>query len=369
MSAFTIFFCGTASNYTDSNRAVGKNSVYYHDGELISTLAQNMTTPQYQDWIIVDGPGSGNLREKQKWIAPTEYSNLCGMLRGLGWEENVQHAMAVLTQDTRYIDTLPVSAEQHKQKMARKKGNSLDKITQVNLVGWSRGGVTCHMMANAMLNMPQLSNVNVNIFAVDPVPGLGNFAPHRTLLGRNVRQYCAIYARDEHSIGFTPTLPIFSPGCLSFIISMSGRHATLVGNASATGRNENNSPANFPQPGRIVRHLVEEKLTEWQVSLKHRLMLRAPDILKMYDDILLHDGDYRKMGKNTYTGLGNLFSSTRTVGKGGHSYNTPWNKVIYFRALSPYRDGRKAQFVNNHHMNLFINEGWKNTDMTQISRP
>lgn len=52
--------------------------------------------------------------------------------------------------------------------------------TQVNLIGqvWSRGGITCHMLANAMLKI-LLKDIPVNIFAIDPVPGPLNFQPKR----------------------------------------------------------------------------------------------------------------------------------------------------------------------------------------------
>ena len=44
-------------------------------------------------------------------------------------------------------------------------------ITCVNVVGWSRGGVTCHMFANALAETEGWSKIPVNIFACDPVPG------------------------------------------------------------------------------------------------------------------------------------------------------------------------------------------------------
>ncbi|MDR5616316.1 hypothetical protein [Arsenophonus sp.] len=86
MSIFTIFFCGTGSNRNDStpNAAIedkDKNSAwFFHDGELISTLAKNMATPEFYNWIIVDGPGSGNLQEENKWIKPGNHSNMANCL-------------------------------------------------------------------------------------------------------------------------------------------------------------------------------------------------------------------------------------------------------------------------------------------------
>ena len=89
MTAFTIFFCGTGSNSYDFAHT------NYHKGELISTLARNHPGREFVDWIIVDGPGSGNLQEAEKWVPSGNYTETRGQLEGKGWEENVAHAVAV----------------------------------------------------------------------------------------------------------------------------------------------------------------------------------------------------------------------------------------------------------------------------------
>lgn len=71
--------------------------------------------------------------------------------------------------------------------------------TRVNLLGWSRGGISCHMLANAMSRDAALKHIPVNIFAIDPVPGIGNFQENRVKLESNVKEYIAFYARDERS--------------------------------------------------------------------------------------------------------------------------------------------------------------------------
>ncbi len=48
---------------------------------------------------------------------------------------------------------------------------STNPITKVNMIGWSRGGVTCFELANRMFADPDLRHIPVNIFACDPVPG------------------------------------------------------------------------------------------------------------------------------------------------------------------------------------------------------
>ncbi|WP_141696982.1 hypothetical protein [Xanthomonas translucens] len=47
------------------------------------------------------------------------------------------------------------------------------KPTCVNLAGWSRGGVTCVRLAQALHANAKLRDIEVNSFAGDPVPGAG----------------------------------------------------------------------------------------------------------------------------------------------------------------------------------------------------
>lgn len=124
------------------------------------------------------------------------------------------------------------------------------------------------MMANAMAKDPKLSHIKVNIFAIDPVPGLFQFAKHRTKIKSNVHDYYVVYARHEASLGFTPVMAnnLDVSGKIAFY-AMPGRHATVVGNASETGDNIYNRPTDFTEVGKIVRCLVEKQLTSWGLNL------------------------------------------------------------------------------------------------------
>lgn len=368
MSIFTIFFCGTGSNRNDStpNAAIenkDKNSAwFFHDGELISTLAKNMATPEFYNWIIVDGPGSGNLQEENKWIKPGNHSNMAGQLFGNGWENNVEHALAVLKADPFFFAQQEGYHTQKKQFQIRTTNSQ--PIEVVNLVGWSRGGVTCHMMANAMAKDPKLRHIKVNIFAIDPVPGLFQFAEHRTKIKPNVHDYYAVYARHEASVGFTPVMPnnLDVRGKIA-IYAMPGRHATVVGNASETGDGVKNLPTDFTDPGKVVRCLVEKQLTCWGVKLNNTLSLTDEAILQHYDTMLADLPKYLLMRKNVYT-VRDYFSTERKVGN--ESQNKKWSELSML--ASPSFNGKNI-FINQHHMNLFINYqsrmGLKETDMAK----
>lgn len=86
----TIYFCGTGSNQFDNSNE------NYWNGELVSTLAYNMNSREFADWIIIDGPGSGNLQLDMLWTEKVEYSDILGKLVGNGWEENTEHALNII---------------------------------------------------------------------------------------------------------------------------------------------------------------------------------------------------------------------------------------------------------------------------------
>ncbi len=326
MSIFTVFFCGTGSSKFDS---INKN---YWDGELVSKLANNHMGREFSDWIIIDGPGSGNLQADELFTKSKEYE-LSGTLFGKGWHENVLHALYIIKGKCDWQRTELTEANYKTLKSA---GIPIDEVkvtgtylwrkynygdrkvtpqqlqeqiikifrkdeiipTQVNLVGWSRGGVSCHMLANAMLADSQLKHIKVNIFAIDPVPGALNFQGEKVTLGSNVSEYVGFYARDERSKGFSCVIPNTHPSTKVHIYPMAGRHATVVGNAAANG---SEGAKVVHEPGRIVRHFAETCLTRWGVKLNKKLNLGAAEIAKLHDAIVRGEQLYEAMRKQSYT--------------------------------------------------------------------
>lgn len=340
MSVFTIFFCGTGSNNWDAN--YNKN---YHAGELISKLATNHEGKEFVDWIVVDGPGSGNLLEDEKWTQPGNYADFRGKAFGAGWEENVAHAIAVIkgkyewsrknmtkeeyeilkkakveVPDAKNIGwirniyeypnrkTTPQELQAKKAEIFR--NGKLPSV--VNIIGWSRGGVTCHMLANAMAKDPSLKKIPVNIFAVDPVPGSGQFRDDRIKLAANVKEYFAVYAHDERSIGFAPVIPELDKMIKATVLPIRGRHATVVGNAAIDGGDGNDE---LFAPGKIVRDLAEKCLTNWGTPLKEKLSLSKSDIATAYNEIVRDASKYDAMQSVVYTKNQNT-EGERSVSKG-----------------------------------------------------
>lgn len=107
-----------------------------------------------------------------------------GRALGNGWDDNVYKATWMLTH-------LKFELNQ--------------PIDTVNLVGWSRGAVTCLKIANKLFEVFE-DTINVNIFAIDPVPG-GYTARTQDMLAipPNVRNYLAVLALDADGSNFQPT--------------------------------------------------------------------------------------------------------------------------------------------------------------------
>jgi hypothetical protein len=380
LSVFTIFFCGTGSNSHDSTHA------NYHRGELISTLARNHMGREFVDWIIVDGPGSGNLQEKEKWVPSGNHADLSGKLYGSGWEENAAHAVAMVRGVTKEGRKEHTSEElkllrdagvggtqglgpaekpallgrgrispqelQMGLKALKPVGRTRDSITTVNAIGWSRGGVTCHMFANAMAAAPDLASIKINIFACDPVPGDGNNDAHRIDIRGNVKNYVAIFAADERSRGFSPILPRLPGDTERFITTMPGRHATLVGNASLNGGAGAGVDGlnGLIGPGRVTRHLAERYLSSWGTALMNTLNLSNRDILRLYDEMLGQHKKFSAMQRNSYTFL--------TQGSQRSVFNADVNVAskeggtfVDFERTGVLNDN--THFVNRHHEALF----------------
>ncbi|WP_440973807.1 hypothetical protein [Pseudomonas koreensis] len=350
MTTLTIFFCGTGSTKFDTA------NINYWNGELVSTLASHHAGREFAEWIVVDGPGTSNLQADELFTKSADYG-LSGTLFGKGWEENVLHAMNIIKGKCDWQRKQLTEAEYNRLKAAgipiedvkaegswfwrnynygersvtqQKLQEQIIKTfrkdgiipTKVNLVGWSRGGISCHMLANAMFNDSALKNIPVNIFAIDPVPGIGNFQDHRVKLNANVKEYVGFYARDERSKGFSCVIPQTATGTQTHIFPIPGRHATLVGNAAADG---NAGPKVLAEPGQFVRHFAETCLTRWGTPLTKTLNL-SDATLKNFGDAMVKDAaKYKAMEKCSYTWFTELDQGERYVSLG--SKGVPFSSV------------------------------------------
>lgn len=229
MSVFTVFNHGTGFN-----RQKGKA-----DGELVATLhtlvegieAQHSTLAGHETHIINEGPGSApdtghlasqvnpmtgerrsaesfkhgkakkgkartafardfagqgrsGLGDRSDNFLANKFAGASGNINGRGWDENIQRSVQL-------IQTLQFDHNKN--------------IETINMVGWSRGGVTCMRLANAIHELFG-QTIDVNIFAVDPVAGQseGETRQDTRVIPPNVRNYVAILAKQEGRQSFKP---------------------------------------------------------------------------------------------------------------------------------------------------------------------
>ncbi|GEN12213.1 hypothetical protein SAMN05443572_107371 [Myxococcus fulvus] len=80
---------------------------------------------------------------------------------------------------------------------------------QYNFIGHSRGGVEAIMAAWFLYAYGGESrrNIPINIFAIDPVPGMGEWYSIQTQLAPQVENYVGVYAWDHLDTGFGAVIP------------------------------------------------------------------------------------------------------------------------------------------------------------------
>ena len=316
---FTIYNCGTAFNRNNRD-------------ELVADLAARTGGIEGFDWIINAGPGSNPnsklsyfgkdpktgvyqiqrlrpharpgtfhpvAKTRKGWFSRT--SRLWGMTTGSGWEDNV------------------VSTLDHLGKMHQ--GNLLPHV--INMAGWSRGAVTCHMIANALYKT--YPHIPVNIFALDPVPGLGQWRKHRTEIDKNVRHYAVLYQEDEHRGSFKSVVVRHAPSTRFTIYNMPGAHGTGVrGDKKIYGGNMNLAV--------LAQDLCEKFLMEHGTRLQSPLGLTSDQQCEHYAKVRENITHYRKDTKGFWGGKVDRHDRRIFMGLGSRSHEF---------------------FINDHHDRLF----------------
>lgn len=191
------------------------------------------------------------------------------------------------------------------------------KITAINAIGHSRGGVAAIMVAHELKYL--FPGVGVNIFAIDPVPGTGKLSKEMVTLASNVKNYVGVYAVDETSSGFNGVVPrpihngketdplmrtqspsqritipnyhlIFSPG----------RHGTVAGNRTSDGNaNPSKNDNEIAAVGALVGRLASACLRAWGTDVP-LLQFQRNDLAWHKRTMTDAAAKYRAMRKYTY---------------------------------------------------------------------
>ena len=230
-SVFTLFCHGTSSHRSD------------RDKEIVTEFGKLASGQEYRDYLILDGPGArpkGSTPDAQnnpmagtfdpytrdktpkspqelrdagftKNVKNPKFMDMSkpwqwqGTAWGKGWDDNVIHAMATISE----LDPLP---------------------ERINMIGWSRGAVTCTKAAFLLQEVyPQIA---VNIFAIDPVAGPYNKGLDDTsTIKENVRNYIAVLMMDERRKIMAPqdlSRVTISPKTNATFLPFPGVHDTAV---------------------------------------------------------------------------------------------------------------------------------------------
>jgi hypothetical protein len=155
-------------------------------------------------------------------------------------------------------------------------------LTTVNLVGWSRGAVTCIGIANALAKR---GVTTINLFLFDPVPGtqavnLWNWKEHLCKLPDAVRNATVLLMENEEGGAMTVKELLLEPlrtqfaGGVANVYPMPGRHNTAVENDSV-----------FPEVATIGEHLATAFLIAHGAKLARTRLLSNTALVELYGSI------------------------------------------------------------------------------------
>lgn len=363
MTVFTIFCHGTGESREENEH-----------NEIIHDLSEIHDGYEGGDYLILDGPGAGKIKpgtfnpltkmpytsdesyarptsetidlfewkrrhlynqieEKKDFSAPqwngkmgaiantTSFlpHKITGNLFGLGMDNNIQHAITILAS----IFT-----------------NGLNGVT-INMIGWSRGAVTCFRLANWIEEFLG-GGADINIFAIDPVAGgsLGEHMADTWIIPSSVKKLLVIIVQDDKRSSFQPQdlsrLQFKSSQTEYAFLPMPGSHDTPV---RATKDPVNNEVA------LITRHLAYNFLlqngTIFETSNAPNqppYTLTTNQMTERYANIKIKRDIYDKKGKSNITKI------ITGLGLKSRAINSDIDKYISHNA---------SFFVNEHHVACF----------------
>lgn len=347
MSVFTVYCHGTGFNRikgSDSNELVA----WFHNHTVGTEATLAGGAVGVGNYLINEGPGhSGNgivqpqqvnpmtgqmktnLSLKKSILGPSfadhavgntggpkHLAKVRGMIGGQGWDENTQRTVNVI-QDLKFD-----------------KGQAIDTV---NLVGWSRGAVTCMRIANLLYEVFK-NEISCNIFAVDPVAGAdaGEKMEDTQVLESNVARYVGILAMHEMRTTFKPQdwSRVRAPATECVFLPMPGVHNAQV------------IPGNPPDAAYITRNLACGLLNQWgtQIAGTPYGHLNSPtDMSIAYARLVLALSEHKSYETKSVGGrIGGGTTSLRRRDFAKHSKMDEYT-----------RGGKESYWINEHHRACF----------------
>jgi hypothetical protein len=310
------------SQYYTSPQGMDLAHIYDPDDDFVSVRnpAPDMPTTieELQHNLFLDGvgsrlpqpglynhwsPGQFDPRDVSKQARTPKFSLLSAAIFGTGWDENVIYAINIINAFYK-----------------PETGRSLP--LKINIVGWSRGGITSVMLANAFAIDPRLKDIEVNIFAIDPVNGPFYFNPHHYTLPPNVRNFKAIIVRYSDKPAFSPLhrskLRIMNPRVTRVEYQlMHGVHgtpifSTLIHKPDRSGTFIIQDPA-----AALCMSMVYEFLTingtRFEERRNEQMILNDHEKLAYYSEVLRKEGHNHFYSRQGYLPLRRSIAEYQTV--------------------------------------------------------
>jgi hypothetical protein len=223
------------------------------------------------------------------------------------------------------------------QDLKFEKGKPIDCV---NLVGWSRGAVTCTRIANLMFEVFN-TEIACNIFAVDPVAGsdAGLTMEDTQELPSNVKNYVGILSMHEMRSTFNPQdwnrINVQSPDTTTVIfLPMPGVH-----NAQVMVK----AP---PDSACITRNLACGLLRQWgtPISKAPFAHLGSPqDMSIAYARLVLSLSEHKHYETKSLTGR--LMGGTTSLRRRDFAKHSKMDTYT--------RGGKESYWINEHHRACF----------------
>jgi hypothetical protein len=283
---FTIYDSGPASH------RLGHNTVAH--------FASHTVRDGRHDWMINDGSDSApglSLRTSLPSIAeelrlaahmpaprdPTGQKRWLNLRKFIGAVGGAALGLGTTENDPRSMPTFdcPRKAECPVEHVLNYSPDDLPRT--INLVGSSRGAVTCIDIANALYGNPSTRDVDVNIFALDPV--LGPASTRKVKLSPRVGLYRALVQLDEEWFIFPrKVITAQNSNTRIDIIRMPAGHYTAI--------------PKITDVGKIHACLLYEFLEECGTSLDEDLTRERSnnrDLVEAYARVSIERWKYQRM--------------------------------------------------------------------------
>jgi hypothetical protein len=284
--------------WTIYNHGTGGSSFKGADkGEIVNLFGNNDRRPQFKGKFITEGVGSIGDPHKIALdfardqggtysVAKVQEGSSWGVMRaakgasGGGVEENVENVV----------------------ELVRALNLANARPQAINMIGWSRGAVTCIRIAWKLYQSQDvnLRMIPIHIFAVDPVAGAGHSTEvDATTVTPNVRNYFATLATGEMRRFFKPIaahrLNVTDPAATrAWVVPMPGHH-------SDTAKNNNNI-------GKIVFSLAYRFLNALgtPVPAMRHYMLDNLATWKLYEQVMVGEAKVHKTGFGGKLAMGGI---------------------------------------------------------------